>query len=64
MADDRDEIKKVLDMYRELGDGGSDFRRIHNPVYTMLSKRLKMGKKKIHTIICKNWPQLCLRRYV
>lgn len=64
MADDTDEIKKVLQMYREFGDGKSDFRSLHNPVYAMLSKRLKMKKKTIHKIVCDNLPQLCLKRYV
>lgn len=48
MADDIDEIIRVLKMYHKIGNMTSDFKSIHIPVYTTLSKELKMEKRKIY----------------
>lgn len=58
-----EEIARVMQMYREIGDGNSDYKNIHNPVYVTLSKRLKMKKKKIYRIICETQPFVRLKRY-
>lgn len=63
MADDIDEIIRVLKMYHKIGNMTSDFKSIHSPVYTTLSKELKMQKRKIYQIIRSQQPYVPLKRY-
>lgn len=45
MADDIDEIIKVLELYHKIGDMTFDLKSIHNPVYTYILRRIENGKK-------------------